>query len=112
MHILGPIETRWATRTDSIFAKRLDRLLFQCLVADEVVEVVRGEVGDYFAASICGCDPALWSGGADDGRSFFALGEFFCRLRFDECFWLPFFDQLVDLLFKASVSSTLCATTG
>jgi hypothetical protein len=92
MHILGTIETWWTARTDTIFAQSLNRLLFQCLVADEVVEIVGSEVGDYFAASICSCDPALWSGCADDGRSLLVFDKLLCGLRLDEWLWLPFFD--------------------
>lgn len=45
MNILGAVELRRATRTDAVGAQDLDGLFLDLLVAVEVVEVVRGEVG-------------------------------------------------------------------
>ena len=46
VHVLCPIETRWAAGTDAIGAQGLNGFFFQIFVCDQVVEVAGCEIGD------------------------------------------------------------------
>lgn len=46
VYILGAVEARGSTWPHAVSAQRLNRAFFEHLIGDEVVEVVRGEVGD------------------------------------------------------------------
>ena len=46
VYVLRAVEARRTTRADAICAERLDGLLLESLVCDEVVEVVGREVRD------------------------------------------------------------------
>jgi len=46
MAILCPVESRWPTRTNSIFSQRGDSLLFQDLIGVEIVKVVARQIRD------------------------------------------------------------------
>ena len=46
MHILCPVEAWWPTWPNTVCAEGLDGFLFQSLVGNEIVVVVRGQIGD------------------------------------------------------------------
>ena len=125
VYILSAIELRRSARSNTVCSKSLNGLFFNLLVADEVVEVVGGEVrygpavGEFHFRS-CWSAPVSSNHTAEpnvesipnNDRQFLIIGFFERGLGGDKRFRSPFVNEVIDLLFSRRQYSILSRVFG
>lgn len=120
VHILCPVEARRTAWSNTICSQCLYCLLLQRLVSHQVVEIVRGHIGDHAPGgelrlgpgrtvtdrSIRFLSPTVVTRDVipNNHRPSFILGFFERGLWRDQRFWNPFIDDFINLLPNVSVT--------